>query len=83
MNVFHLILFLLIGALAGWIAARIMKGRGLGFIGNMVLGIIGAVVGGILFGLLGLQATGLLGILVVATVGAIVLIYIVNFFKKV
>jgi uncharacterized membrane protein YeaQ/YmgE (transglycosylase-associated protein family) len=79
----HIVLFLLIGALAGWIASRITKGRGLGFIGNMVLGIFGAVIGGVLFGLLGLQATGILGVLVVATVGAIVLIYIVNYFKKV
>ena len=44
-----IILFLLLGALAGWIAGKIMKGSGFGLIGNIVVGVIGAFIGGFLF----------------------------------
>ncbi|MGI5310011.1 GlsB/YeaQ/YmgE family stress response membrane protein, partial [Rheinheimera sp. WS51] len=47
------ILFLIIGAVAGWLAGLIMKGRGFGLLGNMVVGIVGAFLGGFLFGILG------------------------------
>jgi len=56
MNITSLLIFLAIGALAGWLAGNIMKGRGFGVIGNIVVGIIGAVLGGFLFGLLGITA---------------------------
>jgi len=42
----ELILFLAIGVAAGWIAGQIMKGRGFGFVGNMVVGVVGAFFGG-------------------------------------
>ena len=70
MDVQSLIIFLVIGAVAGWLAGLIMKGRGFRVLGNIVVGIIGAVVGGFLFGLLGLAAGGLIGSIVTATGGA-------------
>jgi uncharacterized membrane protein YeaQ/YmgE (transglycosylase-associated protein family) len=70
--------FALIGIVAGFIAGKIMEGRGFGILGNLVVGVVGAVLGGGLFGLLGLTATGLVGSLVVATVGAVVLLAIVG-----
>jgi uncharacterized membrane protein YeaQ/YmgE (transglycosylase-associated protein family) len=48
--------FLLIGAVAGWLAGQIMKGRGFGLLGNVVVGVVGAVIGGYLFSLFGLAA---------------------------
>ena len=69
--------FLLLGAAAGWLAGKIMKGSGFGLLGNIVIGIIGGVLGGWLFGLLGLQSVGLIGSLITAVVGAIALIWIV------
>ena len=48
-----LVIFLLIGAVAGWLAGVIMKGGGFGVIGNIVVGVIGSLIGGWLFGLLG------------------------------
>lgn len=78
----NFIAFLIIGALAGWIAGNIMKGKGFGLLGNMLVGIVGAFVGGFLFGLLGLASFGFIGSLVNATVGAIVLIYVVSLIKK-
>ena len=82
MDIKNLIITLLIGALAGWLAGKIMKGKGFGAIGNMVIGILGAVLGGFLFGLLGISAGGFIGSLITATVGAIVLLYVVSFIKK-
>ena len=46
-----LIMTLVIGALAGWLAGKIMKGDGFGLLGNIVVGIVGAFIGGFLFGL--------------------------------
>jgi uncharacterized membrane protein YeaQ/YmgE (transglycosylase-associated protein family) len=77
-----LILFLLIGAIAGWLAGNLMKGGGFGLIGNIVVGIIGAFIGGFLFGLLGISAGGIIGSLITATVGAAVLLWIVGIIKK-
>ena len=83
MGIDSLIIILAIGALAGWLAGNIMKGRGFGIIGNIVVGIIGAVFGGFLFGLLGISASGLIGSLVTATAGAIALLFIVSIVNKV
>ena len=77
-----LILTLVIGALAGWLAGKFMKGKGFGILGNIIVGVIGAVVGGFLFGLLGVSAGGMIGSLVTATIGAIVLLWIVSLVKK-
>jgi uncharacterized membrane protein YeaQ/YmgE (transglycosylase-associated protein family) len=82
MDVQSLIIFLIIGAVAGWLAGLIMKGGGFGLLGNIVVGIIGAVVGGFLFGLLGLAAGGLIGSIVTATVGAVVLLFLIGLIKK-
>ena len=41
----NIIIFLIIGAVAGWLAGLIMKGSGFGLIGNIVVGIIGALIG--------------------------------------
>ncbi len=76
------IFFLIIGAVAGWLAGLIMKGRGLGLLGNLVVGIVGSFLGGFLFGFLGLSVNGLIGSLVMATSGAVALLFIVGLIKK-
>jgi uncharacterized membrane protein YeaQ/YmgE (transglycosylase-associated protein family) len=82
MTVQSLILILLIGAAAGWLAGNIMKGRGFGAVGNIVVGIVGAFLGGFLFSLVGIKAGGIIGSLITATVGALVLLWVVNLIKK-
>ena len=83
-----LLLFLLIGLAAGWLAGRIMKGGGYGLIGDLVVGVIGAFLGGWLFSLLGISTGGggsaaaIIGALVTALVGAIVLIFLLRLIKK-
>lgn len=74
--------YILIGAVAGWLAGRIVKGSGSGILLNIVIGIIGSVLGGWLFGVMGLASASLLGSLITATVGAIVLLLIVGLFTK-
>ncbi len=77
------IYFLLIGLAAGWLAGQVMKGRGFGLVGNIVIGVIGAVLGGFLFGLLGFSTDGgLIGSLVTAFVGAVALLLIISTVKK-
>jgi len=82
MNLTSLIIFLAIGAVAGWLAGSLMKGGGFGLLGNIIVGIIGAVVGGFVFGLLGIAAGGIVGSIITATVGAVILIFSVRIIKK-
>jgi len=74
--------FIIIGAIAGWLAGTLMKGGGYGFLINAILGIIGGVFGGWLFGVLGINLGGDFGPFITAVVGAIVIIVIAGLFKK-
>ena len=74
---------LLIGAVAGWLAGQIMRGGGLGLLGNIVVGVIGALIGGWLFGVLGIAVGGLIGSIIAATVGAIILLALLRLIKRV
>jgi uncharacterized membrane protein YeaQ/YmgE (transglycosylase-associated protein family) len=69
---------IVLGILAGWLAGKIMRGRGYGVLLDLVLGIIGSLIGGFVFGLLGLHAYSFIGSLVVATAGAVMLLYLVR-----
>jgi uncharacterized membrane protein YeaQ/YmgE (transglycosylase-associated protein family) len=82
MDLTSILIFLGIGAVAGWLAGTIMKGGGFGLIADIIIGILGAVVGGVLFTVLGISAGGLIGAIVTATVGAIVLLFIIHAIKK-
>ncbi|NOT09830.1 MAG: GlsB/YeaQ/YmgE family stress response membrane protein [Gemmatimonadales bacterium] len=77
-----LIWFLCIGLAAGWLAGQIMRGGGLGLLGDLIVGVIGSLLGGWLFGMLGISAWGLFGQLVTAFVGAVVLLWLLRQIKK-
>lgn len=75
--------FLILGALAGWIAGELMRGRGFGVFGNIVIGILGALIGGYLFRAIGVNTTNsFLGSLITAVVGAVILLFIVGLFRR-
>lgn len=74
--------WIIIGAVAGWLAGKLMRGGGFGFIVNLLVGIAGAVIGGWVFGLLGIAAGGVIGSLVTALIGAIILLWIISLFKR-
>ena len=78
----HLIWFLLVGLVAGWLAGKLMKGSGYGVIGDIVIGVVGAFVGGFLFRLVGIAAYGTIGTIIVATIGAMVLVALVRALKR-
>ena len=76
------IIFLLIGAIAGWLASYFMKGRGFGMIGNILVGVVGALIGGFLFGSFGFFDGEILDSVITATVGSFVLLFIISFIKR-
>lgn len=83
MDLRSVVLFVVIGIAAGWIAARLMKGGSFGLLGNLIIGAIGAFLGGWLFKLLGVSmGGGILGSLATAVVGAVALIYVMRLIKK-
>lgn len=78
-----LIIFLLIGAIAGWLAGLIVHGAGFGLIGNIVVGMIGALVAGWLLPRLGVMlAAGTLGQIIDATVGAVIILVILSMVRR-
>lgn len=76
-----LILWIIIGLIAGWIAGKISRGRGFGCLVNIILGLVGAVIGGWIFTRLGISALGVLGSLAAAVVGAVILVAIARLFS--
>lgn len=82
MAIESLILLLLIGLAAGWLAGRIMKGGGFGLLGDLIVGVIGAFLGGWLFGILGIAIGGIIGQLITALIGAIILLYLLRLIKR-
>ena len=76
-----LLWFVIIGALAGWLAGQFMRGNGFGLIGDIIVGIIGSFLGGYLLRATGVEiGHGLLGSLLVAFIGAVVLLFVVRLF---
>ena len=73
-NVGYWVWFLFIGGVIGWLAGLIIRGRGFGIVGDIVIGIVGAMLGGWMARVLGLYAGNSLGAFLVALVGAVVLV---------
>jgi uncharacterized membrane protein YeaQ/YmgE (transglycosylase-associated protein family) len=82
MTLVNFVVFLLIGAIAGWIAGIISKGSGFGPAGNIIVGIVGAFLGGLCFSLLGIAAYSLLGRLIFAVLGALLFLWLLSFIRK-
>jgi uncharacterized membrane protein YeaQ/YmgE (transglycosylase-associated protein family) len=78
-----LLVFLLVGAIAGWLAGLIVRGFGFGLIGNIVVGIIGALVAGYLFPRLGVGLpAGIIGEILSAAVGAVIVLVIIGLIRR-
>jgi uncharacterized membrane protein YeaQ/YmgE (transglycosylase-associated protein family) len=82
MAIESLLIWLVIGAIAGWLAGQIMKGSGFGLVGDIVIGIVGAVVGGWLLPRIGVFVLGgMMGEILRAVIGACVVLFLVRLFK--
>jgi uncharacterized membrane protein YeaQ/YmgE (transglycosylase-associated protein family) len=77
-----LIIWLIVGAIAGWLAGIVVRGYGLGIVGNIVVGILGAFVGGWLIGGAGWLPNGLFGSIVSATIGAVILLLLLRLVRR-
>ncbi len=78
-----LIIWLVIGAIAGWLAGQIMKGGGFGLVGDIVIGIVGAIVGGWLLPRIGVFVLGgMLGEILNAVIGACLILFILRLIKR-
>lgn len=82
-NLESLLIFLFIGLIAGWLAGMLVKGRGFGMLGDILVGIIGAVIGGWIYGQMGFSSYGFLGAVLMAFVGAVVLLVIIKLIRNV
>lgn len=83
MDVQTLLVFLIVGAVAGWLAGVIVKGHGFGLVGNIVVGIIGAFLAGWLLPMLGIAiGGGIVAAIINALIGAVILLVIIGFIKR-
>ena|SRR5215471_671249 len=79
----HLIWWLIVGVIAGFLAAVVMRGAGYGIVGDILAGLLGAFIGGWVFGALGVSTGGgLLGSILVAFIGACILIFLLRVFSR-
>jgi uncharacterized membrane protein YeaQ/YmgE (transglycosylase-associated protein family) len=78
----HILTFMLVGLLAGWLAGTVTRGQGLGVFADIGVGIVGAFIGAYLFSAMGLLAYGFIGHVVMAFLGAVVLLLVVGLFRR-
>ena len=78
-----LLVILLVGAVAGWLAGRIIRGVGFGLVGDIIVGILGALIASFLFPRLGLHVgTGVGAEILAATIGALLLLIVVRLSRR-
>ncbi len=84
MGIDSIIVWLVVGAIAGWLAGLIVKGGGFGLLGNIVIGIIGAVVAGWLLPTLGIHlGTGIIAAIIDSAIGGVIVLVIISLIKRV
>ncbi|MDB9801639.1 MAG: GlsB/YeaQ/YmgE family stress response membrane protein [Yoonia sp.] len=83
MGIQSILVIVIIGAIAGWLAGQIVKGFGFGLLGNVVVGILGAFVAGLIFPVIGLGfGGGIVGAIIHATLGAVILLFLIKLVKR-
>ena len=83
MGIESIIVWLIVGAIAGWLAGLIVKGGGFGLLGNIVVGIIGAVVAGWLLPYLGINlGGGIIAAIIDSAIGAVLVLVIISMVKR-
>lgn len=83
MGIESILVFLIVGAIAGWLAGLIVSGVGFGLIGNIVVGIVGAFIAGYLFPAMGISlGSGIIAAILHATIGAVILLVLIKVIKR-
>ena len=84
MGIESLLIFLLIGAIAGWLAGQLVRGYGFGLVGNIIVGIVGAFIAGLLLPRFGVTlGNGILDSILFATLGAVILLFLIRLVRRV
>lgn len=83
MGIESIIILLIVGAIAGWLAGQIVSGYGFGLVGNIVVGIVGAFIAALLLPRIGFTiGGGILGTIIHATIGAVILLVLLRLVKR-
>jgi len=83
MGIESLLVFLIVGAIAGWLAGLLVKGYGFGLLGNIVVGIVGAFIAGWLLPRIGISlGTGMVAAIINAVIGAVILLVLIRLVKR-
>ena len=83
MGLESLLIFLIIGAVAGWLASIIVRGAGFGLVGDIVVGIVGAFIAGFVLPAVGISiGGGIVGSIIHATIGAVILLFAIKLIKR-
>jgi uncharacterized membrane protein YeaQ/YmgE (transglycosylase-associated protein family) len=78
-----IIILIVVGAIAGWLAGQIVRGVGFGLVGNIAVGIVGAFIGTWLLGGFGIiNIPGVIGFIINATIGAVILLLVIGLVKR-
>jgi uncharacterized membrane protein YeaQ/YmgE (transglycosylase-associated protein family) len=83
MDIQSIIIWIIVGAIAGWLAGMVVKGGGFGLIGDIVVGIVGAIIAGWLLPYLGIAlGSGIIAAIIDAFIGAVILLIIIRLIKR-
>jgi uncharacterized membrane protein YeaQ/YmgE (transglycosylase-associated protein family) len=83
MDIQSIIIWIIVGAIAGWLAGMVVKGGGFGLIGDIIVGIVGAIIAGWLLPAIGFPiAAGIVGAIIDAFIGAVILLLIIKLVKR-
>jgi uncharacterized membrane protein YeaQ/YmgE (transglycosylase-associated protein family) len=83
MSIESLLIIVVVGVVAGWLAGQLVKGSGFGLIGDLIVGVIGAFIGGWLLPRLGISiGAGILGAIISATIGAVILLVVLRLVRR-
>lgn len=78
-----ILIWIISGIVAGWLAGLIVSGGGFGLIGDLIVGLIGGVIGGWLAGVMGLQASSWFGQILVAALGGVVFVVVLRAIRRI
>ncbi len=83
MGIESIVVFIIVGAVAGWLAGLIVKGVGFGLLGNIVVGIVGAFIAGLVFPAVGISlGQGVMAAIIHSTIGAVILLVLIGLVKR-
>jgi uncharacterized membrane protein YeaQ/YmgE (transglycosylase-associated protein family) len=83
MSLLAILIWIVVGAVAGWLAGLVMRGAGFGLVGNIIVGIVGAVVAGFLLPKIGIViGGGIIASIINAFIGAVLVLFVIGLLRR-